>query len=196
MAKKLKKEASEGPAVKIDASVRWVTVSGERKKAICFRGERYGLCVIADSVIHVYRISPTDLDKLNLVKFGPDPYPVGREVDKLRHLQEQIGITWAAHRLLHAWMLGYNLPRHEIDTTLAEDEVFHIRSKTPSVELDAETSVKAPPAKPAKSILGLICIELGIGPGEARKRLRSRGMRAPYDNSEAIRGALKCNTNG
>lgn len=57
------------------------------------------------------------------------------------------------------------------------------------------TPMKESDGKPSGTkrgtILGAICAELGIDPADARKRLRGAGMRAPYDNEAAIRGALK-----
>jgi hypothetical protein len=76
-------------------------------------------------------------------------------------------------------------------------EKFNDQLKKPQTE--KRKPVKPPSAenveKPSQAkrgtILATICAELSIDPTDARKRLRSAGMRAPYDNEALIREALE-----
>lgn len=249
-----KSKAKPAPVVRgAFATVRWLYERHSMNEtALCFRGAKFGNCVVIDYPIRVYTMNLRDMDKLRPVEFKGGDYPIAKAVALFRATQDKNGITRGADRLLRMIETGWQeMDPQALDVSPSEESMHIIR---PPVTVNGEPvdydpadfaknkilgddngtrkrkgpgerfndQLKKPQSEdrrpvtdkefmercdktlvpgsksdgnPAQAkrgtILGAICAELGIDPADARKRLRGAGMRAPYDNEAAIRGALK-----
>lgn len=204
-----KGDPSKNVPIEPNVSVRWLySRAGMNETAICFRGAKFGNAVVIDFPIRVYTMPLREMDQLTRVDFKGGDYPVKRAIETFRKIQDRNGITWGAHRLLHAAELGVPCDPAELDVKPSEEQVLHVGkwgAENPDIRPDlSDSESKEPKAskpraeRPARdpnspkrgNVLATIAAELGKEPGECRKLLRAAGMRAPYDDESAIRKVL------
>lgn len=176
------------------------------KPALCFRGRKRCHAVINDDtrVRVVSNLSLQDHDHSSPVTFQHAPYPIPRIVDHFTKLGQRKGITARAKFFLeHALNGGV-----DEDDALPPDEIAGAAPEAPEepgmpVKRSPSTPKPAKPASESRSaaagpsrtagadIVRKLASELKLEPTKLRKLLRSKGLRAPYDDEKKIREALK-----
>lgn len=204
----------------METSIRFLRVEEEPvKTALCFRGKKkcYAVINLKGRVRVISDLSPRDHDLSYPVTFQQGPYPIPKIVEHFRKMAVK-GLTQRAdYFLTHALNGGVNeddpLPP---DTVVGEAPEAarnaSARCATPRERpfKDVNTVVRAygspkpvrppsePRAKPAgpsrtsgSDVIRKLAAELKLEPSKLRKFLRSKGLKAPYDDETKIRGVLK-----
>jgi hypothetical protein len=178
----------------MEASVKYLqTVDRETgltdsgvKPALCLRGRKFASCVINDEgTLRVTKVEIRDYDKMRLVPHR------GRAYEPKACAKYFLSLTQREQIKRVATQGALELIRRVLDGEIPDEDI----------EFVDETLTETPPEKPAKvskangeghaSILATICAELKIEPTAARRKLRKKGLHAPYTDEGTIRGALK-----
>jgi hypothetical protein len=170
------------------------------KPALCFRGRKHVHCIINDETrVRVVTLDIRDYDRASLVPFHGAEYPIERFKRSMLAVGARKGITARAALLLR-------LPNDaEEPETLPPDEALDpgptaMPAPEPAKNRRTLTVPPLDPAKAAKAVgaaadrgtlVARIAAELKITPQQLRVKLRAAGLRAPYLDESALRGALK-----
>lgn len=119
------------------ASVRWVYGRHNMNEtALCFRGAKFGNCIVFDYPIRVYTMDLREMDQLRLVEHKGGEYPVAKAAALFRAAQDTHGITRGADRLLTLIENGWQEVEPEIlDVKPSEEQIHIVR---PPVTVDGE----------------------------------------------------------
>lgn len=162
------------------ATVRFLTNNHHlhNKPAVCIVGRKTASCVINEE--SGIRIMPVDLDTFERyakpVLFKGQPYPLDRAAKQLLEFTKRDvakrSITKGAKDLLTRVLKG-NITEAELT----------------QAELENGSPISSPPDA-RTSLVAEIARELKLEPRVARRKLRSSGMHAPYEDEAKIREVL------
>jgi len=180
-----------------DIAVLWIyqEVIGPRgeqleagqKPALCFRGTKHMLCVVAGHPVRVLKRSAKEFDKARRVLQNGEEYPAEKAQTTLLDVAARNGATEQAQRLLNSSLQA------PIDETAYQDEEKLVSTDPDWREIPEreDKPSKRVEGVPRSDVLGRVCAELSIDPAVARRRLRKADLSAPYNDENVIRGALK-----
>lgn len=188
----------------MEAAVLWIyqevkhhgiPIEAGQKPALCLRGRKHALCLIASYPVRVLKRPVKEFDRARRVIHRGEEYSILRALDQFSEIGSRNGMTERARRLL-----AKIRERAEVDEGEFEDEE-EAPYTGPSLEPPPSSIIEVTKipiegrsqkrSSGGSNLLATICAELKIEGAVARRKLRKAGLSAPYDDETKIREALR-----
>ena len=160
----------------MELSVRYILLdhhSAASKPALCFRGDSYAIGIINEpEEYRTHRLDLEEYENCKLVMYDKEEYPVSRYVALLE------ANTKPKSDDVKRLLTMYPEPPEDFPTAKRKSKSKATPKPTPKVKALGS------------SIIKILAGEYNIAASKIRKILRSKGLKAPYEDEKKIRATM------